>query len=442
MDIKFLSRLVELDTNSESKSNYESCVELIQRRAESAGFQVEVHHAKSDDGKPRPNIIVELDAGAKQTLLLATHYDIVPAGGGWSHPPFKLTIEKGRAYGRGAADDKGGILSAIAAMETLRKRNSSRVNVKLLITCDEEVGGEHGLGFLMKMKKSGHFLVDGDAAILIDSGPHVYIGSSGRISGKIGARGSLSQLLSLLSAIMKYSGRRSKIISKLRESSGRRVWGRISVTMLSLSAGAIAAKAGVKSNIIPGECHIKLRNLKKLKKFLPRGRFKLHGDEVIIFGRQGHAGYPHLYDNAIKNSLPILRRAAELCDEEGGGELVFDLRTIPEENLSSALEEFERYLKEINPEAELEVKERSEGYVLQESHPFVGMLKRAVGERKAYGMLGGTDAHFLSSRSIPALCFGPVADESNAHGKDEFVKLKDLELVASSLVKLCESWKN
>jgi len=433
MDTDLLAELVEFDTNSDSKNSYTECSRFIKERAEAAGLHVEMHTACPPDGKPRPNLIIEFDAGAEQTLLLATHYDVVPAGEGWKHEPFKLTIEGKRAYGRGAADDKGGIASALASLQTLRGRGSSKVNVKLLVTCDEEVGGEHGLGFLMQMKEKGRFLVEGDAALLIDAGPHAYVGSSGRISGRINAEGSLQQLLSLISAVVDYSQTREKVVSKLTDTSAkRRIWGRISVTMLDLNAGIV--------EVAKGECRIRLTENTGLKKFLPKGKFRLQADELVILGRQGHAGYPHMYKNAIENALPLLRKVAELSQEKGKCELVFDLRTIPEESLDSALTAFKRYLKVVDPRAELEVLEGSEGYVLSGRHPLVRMLQRAIGENKAYGMLGATDVQFFSRRGIPSICFGPISDSSNIHGKDEFVRIKDIEFVSDALVKLCENW--
>jgi len=427
MDIEFLAKLVELDTDCGRKSNYVKCAKLIERRAKELGFKAEIHSAEAGDGKPRSNIVIELDSGSEQTLLLATHYDVVAAGDGWRHPPFRLEVEKGRAYGRGAADDKGGIISALSAMETLMERGSSKVKVKLLATCDEEVGGDKGLGYLMTARGNGSFLVDGDAAILIDAGPRVYIGSSGRAAGRISASGLLSELLLLLSRAVDYSKNREKVLSNLvSASTGRRIWGRISVTMLQLSGGAVEyAKAGVKSNVIPGECRLKLKGEK----------------EKLILGKQAHAGYPHLAKNAIEKSLPLLKKAADLSDGRGRCEFVFDLRTVPEENLDSAILDFEKYIKAINPQLEFGIEERTEGYTLPESHPLVSMMKGATGEKNVYGELGGTDAQFFCRRGIPSICFGPISDESNIHGKDEFVKIKDLEFVSNSLIKLCENWR-
>lgn len=428
MDTDFLAKLVELDTDSDAKKNYERCAEIVKKRAEAVGLHAEIYNAPAVGGKHYPNAVIELDAGAGQTLLLATHYDVVAAGKGWKRKPFKLTVEGGRAYGRGAADDKGGILSALSALEALNKRGSSNVNVKLLVTCDEEVGGEQGLGFLMEMKKAGGYFIEGDAAILIDAGPRVYTGSSGRAAGRITANGTLPELLALLSGAVEYSKNRERVISNLSSTSaGRKVWGRISVTMLNLKAGVVEyAKAGVKSNIIPGECRLKLKG----------------EEERLITGKQGHAGYPYLARNAINLSLPLLKKAAELSDTGGSCNLTFDLRTIPEESLDSAISDFEKYIKEINPKLKFRIEERTEGYSLSEFHPFVAMMKSATGERNVYGELGGTDAQFFVRRSIPSVCFGPISDDSNIHGKDEFVKIKDLEFVSNSLVRLCENWRN
>lgn len=72
---------------------------------------------------------------------IARHLDIVPAGGGWTHDPFKLTREGDYVYGRGTTDDKEPVLEVLYAMKLLRD-SGVRLNkrVRLIMGCNEEAG--------------------------------------------------------------------------------------------------------------------------------------------------------------------------------------------------------------------------------------------------------------------------------------------------------------
>ena len=62
--------------------------------------------------------------GSKITLLIYGHYDVQPAGNGWTTDPWVLEEKEGKLYGRGSTDDKGPVLAWLNALRHTRKRIS------------------------------------------------------------------------------------------------------------------------------------------------------------------------------------------------------------------------------------------------------------------------------------------------------------------------------
>ncbi|MDU4962229.1 MAG: dipeptidase PepV [Sporomusaceae bacterium] len=74
-------------------------------------------------------------------IAVLGHLDVVPAGDGWTYPPYGGEIHAGRLYGRGAADDKGPIMAALyglAAVKELGLPLSKRV--RIIFGTNEETG--------------------------------------------------------------------------------------------------------------------------------------------------------------------------------------------------------------------------------------------------------------------------------------------------------------
>jgi succinyl-diaminopimelate desuccinylase len=79
----------------------------------------------------------------EEKIGILAHVDVVPAGEGWSHPPFGGEIEGGKLYGRGVSDDKGPLVLAMRAMKILKDLGvSPKKEIRLVIGAAEETGME------------------------------------------------------------------------------------------------------------------------------------------------------------------------------------------------------------------------------------------------------------------------------------------------------------
>ena len=92
---------------------------------------------------------------ARPNVHLNGHFDVVPAGAGWTVDPFGGVVRDGRIYGRGACDMKAGIAAAVYAAEAIRRAGVALDgSVEISGTVDEESGGFAGVAWLAEHGRS------------------------------------------------------------------------------------------------------------------------------------------------------------------------------------------------------------------------------------------------------------------------------------------------
>jgi acetylornithine deacetylase/succinyl-diaminopimelate desuccinylase-like protein len=103
------------------------------------------------------------------TILLYAHHDVQPTGGDdqWTTPPFEPTERDGRLYGRGAADDKAGVMTHLAVLRTFRDMPGGRppIGVTLFVEGEEESGSPT----LPALLREHHELLTCDVIVIADA---------------------------------------------------------------------------------------------------------------------------------------------------------------------------------------------------------------------------------------------------------------------------------
>ena len=202
------------------------------------------------------------------TLLIYGHYDVQPPGSPalWKTPPFSPDVRDGAIYARGAMDDKGQMLTYLAALDAIRSvEGELPLNVKLLLEGEEEMGSPG----IERFAREHRDLLRADVLALSDSTrfsknlPTIHYGYRGLINMQIEVMGPTIDVHSGVfgGAVRNPALMLARILCHLKDETGGRVtipgfyqdvrsaepWERREVACLPFDAGALREYLGVDS---------------------------------------------------------------------------------------------------------------------------------------------------------------------------------------------------
>ena len=165
-DLEELVRIESVSADPERASEVQRSAEAVAELFRAEGLQdVQIVSAESDGRAPAVLARKPAPAGAP-TVLLYAHHDVQPENdhADWDSPPFEPTERDGRLYGRGAADDKAGIIAHLAALRVLA--DDLGVGVTMFVEGEEEVGSDT----LPDLLRQHRDFLAADVIVIADSG--------------------------------------------------------------------------------------------------------------------------------------------------------------------------------------------------------------------------------------------------------------------------------
>lgn len=368
--VRFLRDLVQIRSVN-GQENEAEVAERIVDEADRLGLEVQLVGLERD----RKNVIVRLGGGAKGFALVG-HTDTVSPGElqRWTYPPYDGVIQKGRLYGRGAADNKAGIACGLYTLAMLREgEHLDPEETRVLLACvvDEESGASSPLGMRYLLDQG---LLPVQAAIYSYASEIICIGHRG-----------------LLRLVLKVRGESVH--------SGIQSWAE--------------GKQGV--NAVTGLAEI-LINLESLEiPVSPPSAFRDLGCTItpgtLIRGGEFESMVP------------------------GSAEAVIDARLVPGQEDEQVIRRIEEVVADVEGQrpglsVEIEVKNRLPAAAIPADHRLVTLAQKYTNlitgrEWPIAGAGPANEGYMLIESGIPTLCgFGPQG--GNAHAVDEWVDLDSL----------------
>ncbi len=374
--VQILKDLISVDTTVPPGRNYEKAIDYLAPLFKGAGCETEKVYLPKEvcNGQEgRLNLIAHRRRPGKQRLIFYTHIDVVPAEG-WD--AFTPKPENGKIYGRGSCDNKGAITALLLALEKVKDK-TLKYDTSAVVTVDEEIShaGAEEIRFirpyLEPVAGAYFFSLDCEAgAVMVASlgGINIEVKVKGKSAHQGRPKLGENAVEKAIPVMNALMALKEKVAKRRsRIPSDPAMGGEFMEPNLSITV----IHGGIKANIIPDEC-------------------------LITVAR----------------------------------------RLIPEENIDEAEKEIMDVLNSV-PGVRWESKVLSRNPTVPTSYDepvtgeLAGIIKSVYGKTGKIGLMGG-QPYAPVSLEWKAKVFGTGVSGTaqNAHGKDEFVYLKDIENLA------------
>jgi acetylornithine deacetylase/succinyl-diaminopimelate desuccinylase-like protein len=175
-----LARWLAIPSVSRDRAALERAAEFLEREMHRAGA---VTARLATATAP---VVTGWTAGPPGSPVVAAygHYDVQPAGPGWTSPPFRPVLRHGALVARGANDDKGQLFAVIAALRAWRQAGRLPCSVLIIAEGAEETGSPGLRGALATIARRVHpdVVLACDTERAVDGVPAVTVSQRGQAS--------------------------------------------------------------------------------------------------------------------------------------------------------------------------------------------------------------------------------------------------------------------
>ena len=178
-DLSRLVRIPSVSWDGFDFANVDASAEAVRQLVADTGVfdLVEIRRAavagSAVDGAAelgRPAVVARREPrNGKPTILLYAHHDVQPPGKDedWDSLPFEPTVRGDRLYGRGAADDKAGVMAHVAAIRALVATIGPDLDLGIVVFIEgEEEFGSRSFGNFLSENRE---LLAADVIVVADS---------------------------------------------------------------------------------------------------------------------------------------------------------------------------------------------------------------------------------------------------------------------------------